>query len=326
MFGSEILDIAIGLILIFLLLSLICSSAREALETVLKSRAAGLERGIREMLADRGRQDWVPTFYQHPLIKSLFQGDYQAGKTGNLPSYIPARAFALAVMDLVKSSAPQAASTGPAVFESMTATARAAAEFKHAVALMPEQSKLRGALLPLMEAAGDDPALVRRSIEDWYNATMDRVSGWYKRQTQLIIAAIGFAIAGFMNVDAIAITRYLNTNQTERSVLIAHAQRMTEGQPTNSDDVLGFLERQGGLPIGWVFRRQSFQNENDFRRDWRRPPDTPYGWLLKILGILFTGFAVALGAPFWFDVLNRFMVIRSTVKPEEKSPEEKSKE
>ena len=29
-----------------------------------------------------------------------------------------------------------------------------------------------------------------------------------------------------------------------------------------------------------------------------------------------------LGAPFWFDVLNRLMVIRSTVKPKEKSPDE----
>lgn len=326
MFGSEILDVAIGLILVFLLLSLICSSAREAIETMLKSRAAGLERGISEMLGDRGRQDLVPRFYQHPLIKSLFHGDYKPGKTSNLPSYIPAQAFALAVMDLVKSAAPDVAGIAPAIPQTTTDSARTAAEFKQAVTLMPETSQLRGALLPLMEVAGDDAKLARQSIENWYNAAMDRVSGWYKRQTQLIIAAIGFSIAAFMNVDAIAITRYLNTNQTERSVLTEHARRITEGQPSSSDDVLGFLERQGGLPLGWAVRRQPFQSESDFRRDWRRPPDTPYGWLLKTGGILFTVFAVALGAPFWFDVLNRFMVIRSTVKPNEKSSEEKSKD
>jgi hypothetical protein len=33
-----------------------------------------------------------------------------------------------------------------------------------------------------------------------------------------------------------------------------------------------------------------------------------------------------LGAPFWFDLLNKFMVIRSTVKPHEKSPEEGSED
>ena len=45
-----------------------------------------------------------------------------------------------------------------------------------------------------------------------------------------------------------------------------------------------------------------------------------------VLGWLVTALAVMLGAPFWFDVLNRIMVIRSTVKPHEKSPEEPSQD
>lgn len=45
----------------------------------------------------------------------------------------------------------------------------------------------------------------------------------------------------------------------------------------------------------------------------------PVGWLL-------TAIAVSLGAPFWFDLLNKFMVVRSTVKPQEKSKEEGSKD
>ena len=34
-------------------------------------------------------------------------------------------------------------------------------------------------------------------------------------------------------------------------------------------------------------------------------------WLAKLLGLLITAFAVSLGAPFWFDTLNKFMNIRS---------------
>jgi hypothetical protein len=45
-----------------------------------------------------------------------------------------------------------------------------------------------------------------------------------------------------------------------------------------------------------------------------------------LLGWLITALAVMLGAPFWFDVLNKFMVIRSTVKPREKSQEEGSED
>ena len=44
------------------------------------------------------------------------------------------------------------------------------------------------------------------------------------------------------------------------------------------------------------------------------------------MGILLTGFAISQGAPFWFDLLNKFMVVRSTVKPTEKSQEQPSKD
>ena len=51
-----------------------------------------------------------------------------------------------------------------------------------------------------------------------------------------------------------------------------------------------------------------------------------FDWWLVLCGWLATAFAVMLGAPFWFDVLNKFVVIRSTVKPHEKSPEESSED
>jgi hypothetical protein len=63
------------------------------------------------------------------------------------------------------------------------------------------------------------------------------------------------------------------------------------------------------------------------------PPDprqlylpTWTGWALRILGWLVTALALSLGAPFWFDLLNKFIVVRGTVKPKEKSPEEQSKD
>ena len=49
-------------------------------------------------------------------------------------------------------------------------------------------------------------------------------------------------------------------------------------------------------------------------------------WIRILLGWLILALAVMLGAPFWFDVLNKIMVIRSTVKPTEKSPDEGSED
>ncbi|HYH87546.1 MAG TPA: hypothetical protein VEX60_18975, partial [Pyrinomonadaceae bacterium] len=73
-----------------------------------------------------------------------------------------------------------------------------------------------------------------------------------------------------------------------------------------------------GIPIGW-----SWQPITD---DPRGLPSGFGGWLLKVVGWLLTAFAVSQGAPFWFDLLNKIIVIRSTVKPREKSREQPSKD
>ena len=52
MFGSGILEVAIGIIFIYLLVSLLCSAVREGIEAWTKTRAAYLEYGIRELLHD----------------------------------------------------------------------------------------------------------------------------------------------------------------------------------------------------------------------------------------------------------------------------------
>src|SRR3989442_6673446 len=121
MLGSDILDIAIGLIFVYLLLSLICSAINELIEGLLKARAANLERGIRELLADPEGTGLVKAIYDHPLICGLFKGTYDPGKakkrmwtSTNLPSYLPPRNFALALMDAVlpaTSTTPSGASS-----------------------------------------------------------------------------------------------------------------------------------------------------------------------------------------------------------------------
>src|SRR5882762_8767105 len=114
MLGSSIIDIAIGLIFVYLLLSLICSAANEVIERFSKKRAKDLEKGLSEMLRD---PTLVEDLYKHPLIYSLFPKPYKPG-AANLPSYIPARNFALALMDIAAPHDEQgqsgaAGATGP---------------------------------------------------------------------------------------------------------------------------------------------------------------------------------------------------------------------
>jgi hypothetical protein len=81
-----------------------------------------------------------------------------------------------------------------------------------------------------------------------------------------------------------------------------------------------------GLPIGWAFDKSYTQDPRGVPRGGEGKLATA-GWLLlKLFGLFMTGLAISQGAPFWFDLLNKFMVIRSTVKPYEKSAPEGSED
>jgi hypothetical protein len=110
MFGSVVLEVAFGLVSVYLLLSLLCSAAKEGLEALIKKRAIDLERGIREMLNDPGRDGMVQRLYDHPHINGLFKGSYakQSRFWTTLPSYIPAETFALALVDVILRGTPGA--------------------------------------------------------------------------------------------------------------------------------------------------------------------------------------------------------------------------
>jgi hypothetical protein len=62
MFGSSILEVAIGLVFVYLLMSLICSAVNEIIESFLKNRATDLERGIRELFNQSGGEKWRQIF------------------------------------------------------------------------------------------------------------------------------------------------------------------------------------------------------------------------------------------------------------------------
>ena len=74
-----VLEVVLGLSFLFALLSLVVSGANEPIAAELKWRARKLERGIVNLLANRGDAD---ALYRHPLIQSLYRGNQR-------PSYIP---------------------------------------------------------------------------------------------------------------------------------------------------------------------------------------------------------------------------------------------
>jgi hypothetical protein len=327
MLGSDSLEVAVGVVFVFVLVSTICSAIREGIEAWLKTRAAFLEFGIRELLRDKNGTGLTKQLFEHPLVFSLFNGDYKPQKLGNkppkqggnLPSYIPSRNFALALMDIA-AQGPKQPLEGQRPGALSVSALRAAIEKNVDLPIRP-------ALLALIDAAGDDLDRARVNIETWYDSTMDRVSGWYKRSTLWFIFWIALGIAAVLNINTLAIIDYLSRHDAERSVLIATIENTSAEKVTSYEDAMSSLDALR-LPIGWGEKPKQERVESGSTGNIgsNKGDDVSWVWLEAALGWLLTAVAATLGAPFWFDVLNKIMVIRSTVKPHEKSPEEGSED
>ncbi|WP_211710139.1 hypothetical protein [Mucilaginibacter xinganensis] len=324
-----------GLIFVFILVSTICTAIREGIEAKLKTRAAYLERGIRQLLHDTDGTGLAKAFYNHPLIFGLFNGEYKKGESGdsdkgpdlmasgkNLPSYIPSKSFAVALLDIAARGVTGDDATDVAAAEATTGSPVITLDgIRKNVTNMPN-SPVQQILLYAIDNAQGDINKVQASIEDWYNSGMDRVSGWYKRSTQWIILWIALIVTIALNVNTIKVVKYLAKNDTQRKMLVASA----ESAAKDTNKTVGYKDAQATLdtlklPLGW-------DNEalTSARMDPKEPDSFWNTFAGPLLGWLITAFAATLGAPFWFDMLNKVMIIRSTVKPNEKSGNEASRD
>ena len=278
MFGSEILEVVAGIGFLYLLLSLMCSAITEGIARAFGMRSGTLRSGIRNLLGDASGKGLANDFYNNPLIKGLYrQGwfDKQIGRDGK-PSYIAPRTFALALFDTLVStnSAPDS---------------RTFASVRCEVANI-QNDDLRRALLICIDDADEDLGRARANVERWFEEAMERVTGWYKRKMQLIIVCVAAVVSVSLNVDSFSVTNALWNDAALRDSVVAAAQRDT-GQSLGGElDVIEERLAGLGLPLGW-----------------REAPDGPSAWFAKVAGLLFTTVALSLGAPFWFDLLNRFM-------------------
>lgn len=308
MFGSTVLDVAIGLILTYLVLSLVCSAINEGLAGFTSRRARFLLEGLHNLVGKSLANDLL----SHGLIRGMTRERTRGRKrtmdpTGSRqkpPSYIPSRIFALAFMDTAAKQSETPGEADGRIDQSWPPEVRAA------LAGLP--GEVREAVVALAREAGGDVAKILEGIEKWFNEAMDRVSGWYKRRTQLLLFVIGLLVVALSNADSLTIASTLWSNSTLRAAVSSQAQVRVEAgdgaassTPSESVEELVSL----GLPIGWVWNPEGAQAS-----DPRARPEDLGEWALKVLGLLFTAAALTMGAPFWFDSLKRFVTVRSAGK------------
>ncbi|MEA2475243.1 MAG: hypothetical protein QOE06_3158 [Thermoleophilaceae bacterium] len=344
--GNTALDVAIGLSFVYLLFSLLLSAVQEAIAAWLGLRAATLEKAIKNLLESKkagpegtkqldGGPEPPPAatgalaseFYGHALIQGLYKSSWWRfikGRTG--PSYIPARTFATALLDIL---AP--ATEADDVVE----------KAKLKIGALPAGGT-RQALLALVLQFGHDRDKLRTEIETWFDNSMGRASGWYKRQAQIILCLLAAGLTFGLNIDTITIGDRLARDDALRAAVVAQATAaVANGGPTGATGLAGAngttgSEIAGGTtgtsgatgPTGQRLQSAA-DNVNGLKalgvpigrsKDKKSPVyytlKTTHDWVRKLGGWLLTFIALSLGAPFWFDALSKLSRLRATGVPE----------
>jgi hypothetical protein len=277
------LQVALGLIFVYLVLAIVCSAINEAIAGARGWRARFLREGIANLLdpddVAQGQQH-AQTLYAHPLVNGLIRPVGRKGRA-RYPSYLPARVFAAALLDIDRKGTTRS--------------------IEAAIKSQPSP-QVRQALTTLWASSDHQEDLFRKAVEGWYDDAMERVSGWYRRRVHGWLWVIAIVLALALNVDTIRIADHLWKDKTVRDAVIARTQHPPASAKVTVTNVASSVDKlqQLQLPIGWWVEKQ---------------PRGSWGWsrevLLKMLGVLMTATALTLGAPFWFDVLGKIANLRA---------------
>lgn len=282
--GLPALDVLIGMAFMFFLLATVVASVNEIIQTALNARARTLTRGISTLLNNEAD---ASEFFKQWRIKRLGKPPGFIRKRAcrrlkhvaerRRPSYIPARAFALT---LLETATPD---DGPRIGADLFAEAQATID------------RLGIDARQRLEAT-------RAELERAFDEVMDRASGWYRRYVQWWLLALALVVAIGLNVNTFTVAERLWKDDALRAAVVQRAQQAGDEAPPGEPqaatpkavadqiDAIGQLK----LPVGW----DDANTKGDL---WGRLA----GWLVSAA-------AIALGAPFWFDVLGKLSRVRAS--------------
>ncbi|MCH7525564.1 MAG: hypothetical protein IIC74_11365, partial [Bacteroidetes bacterium] len=350
----------------------------------------------------------LESFYSQPSIKYL-----ASGKFFSKPSYISEANFSKAIMDILKEE-----SEGETDLKKIKKTLGTTKNNSNLLELIKDKIKedvvaaekvegikvilndsnsligenTRKHIRSLLDDAQNDLVKFKVNLENWFNETMERATGWYKRTTQLILLIIGLTLAITFNVNTIEIVKLLSIDKDARENMVKLASAYVD---ENKELIDYFRDKKAGIgdslnepeieyktkldsllkikavieedinkvnrimgyqPKDTLFARKltakvadsikdflsnkqkiykdknkdnylvefpnkylakqtgSYYKIDKIKKDNNYVQFNKWGYIWDSMwGYLITALAISLGAPFWFDLLNKLIKMRSSV-------------
>jgi len=285
MIFGDIVNVFIALALTFAMIGLVVSAIAEGIASALRWRSTTLLQGIKDLLNDQDLSGLAGEVLAHAAANPLAPGDNTATAAGPefRPSYIAPNQFAVALIDSVQTW-------------SQRQPGAAATNLQGAIAKIPDD-QIRTLLSGMYARANGNLDKLQDEIANWFDSAMDRVSGVYKRWSQLITVILAMIIAVALNVSAFHVA-FLEWGHPDIAIHLDQLPTST----ANATDALRTL-KQADFPYGW-HKDELIRDFSDFST---RPFEVILNGVLLLVGWLATAIATLFGAPFWFDSLQRFV-------------------
>jgi hypothetical protein len=279
---------------------------------------------MRRVKLNRKARLFAAFITEHPLYRRAAPGGLH-----KKPAYLPADVFSDILLDVLNPRPGQ-----PVLLNEIAKEIdRNEKDRNH-----PLNKHLHQILRIYLNQANGDSQRFKLLVEDWYNKTMERVTGWYKQQSQLILFLIGLVLAISFNIDTIAIYNILTKDKTAREGMVqmavhsrldsSTAASSLREQSDQASNVLGLgrpyadtcrkcealmkdttVNAADPVTKARLERCTRFMKEQEDRRLFQYSPRQT-GGLLTIIGFILTALGISLGAPFWFDLLNKIVRLR----------------
>ena len=282
----QLVEVAIGVVASYFLVAVMASAAVELASVLFQKRSKDLKIVLDTMLSTKecgAIALGATSLWQSNKAASRRKRGARRKRDKRTPSYLSAKSFADGVVEglVTKSTVDVNTTTVDEVIKGLS------------------KGPLQARLTALRAEAGDDLVAVKAGLEGWFDDTMDRMQGAYKRWSQWFLLLFGLTFALALNVSTVRIVGSLWNDATLRTAVADSAATLTaEPCPTATpnckpedklDNAIKGLDSLK-LPVGWS-------------KGWSK--QTGAAWTL--LGILPTGLAAVMGAPFWFDLLTRLV-------------------
>jgi len=283
----QVLEVAIGLILIYYILGSIVSLITQWINEALESRAVALERYLIKIVGDKNLGD----LFNLPQIRALRPIRYKNFLSVFGSATEPKKIEKIPVATLVDAYFDMAGLTGNKDLNLL--------QLAELVDKLPD-SDGKQAFINWINQGVTTIEDLRKRTTNYFGGLLDQAAATFKANARSFVIILSMIVTVLFGTDSIQLAKTLWTNAELRALAVAKADVVVaQGGPNASASIDALFKELGELTIqiGW------WQTE--------RPAATaqPLDWALfiglKVLGLAITALAVSQGSSFWYDVLKK---------------------